>query len=178
MLALSLFYNFFIIGCFSFGGGYSMLGIIEHKVTDEGWMTPSNYLESVSLASVLPGSIGLNISLIVGYKTAGILGATVSGIAILLPSLLFVLMLSKFIKRFQDNSYVRRIFYFLKPVIVGLIFFSAYKFIVSNELISELTFKSFFFCVFTVLSIVTLSKTRISPVYIIVIAGICGYIFI
>ncbi len=103
-MPFQLFILFFIIGTVSFGGGYAMLPVIEREVTSKGWITTTEFTDTVALAGMTPGSIASNSATIVGYKVAGIPGAIISSIAMSLPSLILILVIALFfIKCIQIN---------------------------------------------------------------------------
>ncbi|MFC4023512.1 chromate transporter [Oceanobacillus longus] len=90
MLLFCLFWNFIIIGSLSFGGGYAALPLIDSRVTSQGWMTTEQLTDAISISGMLPGSIGMNAAIFVGYKTAGFVGIIVATIGMILPSFIII----------------------------------------------------------------------------------------
>ena len=91
-----LFITFLKIGFMSFGGGYAMIPIIQHEVEQHAWMTTEHFAQSVAVAGMAPGPIATNTATLIGYKADGIVGAIISTIGMVLPSLVIVLIISSF----------------------------------------------------------------------------------
>ena len=104
MVLWQLFYTFFIIGFVSFGGGYAMIPIIETEVMQHGWMTSEQLTNMIAIAGMSPGPIGANIAVLIGYSTAGLPGAIISTLGILLPSLILVLIVATFLYETSSSS--------------------------------------------------------------------------
>lgn len=131
MIYFLLFYTFFKIGLFGFGGGYAMLSLIQGEVvTNYHWLSPSEFTDIVAISQMTPGPIGINSATYVGYTsvvnagyghTLGILGSITSTIAVVLPSLILMLVISKFFIKYQKHPYVEAVFSGLRPAVVGLL---------------------------------------------------------
>ena len=109
MVFLQLFYTFFKIGLFGFGGGYAMLSMIQGEVvTRYGWLTAQEFTDIVAISQMTPGPIGINSATYVGYTTIadcygtsyGILGSIIATFAVVLPSFLLMLTISKFFLKY------------------------------------------------------------------------------
>ncbi len=177
MIYLQLFWSFFLIGCFSFGGGYAMLPLIDRQITNYGWMTTKDFTDVIALSGMLPGSIGINAATFIGYKTAGLLGALIASISMVLPPLLLIILIGKWFKRFQESPTTIQAFYGIKPAIVGLIIYSAIKFALSIEMITSISWAStglLFIFLFTLLA---LHYRKVSPIITILISALAGIIF-
>lgn len=134
-LFLKLFWTFFIIGLFTFGGGYAVIGIIQSEVVAaKGWITEGVFTDIVAISQMTPGPVGLNCSTYVGYevlKEAGAgqfvscLGSLTASLAIVLPSFIIVLALVKFYAKFHETRTFKTALSALKPVVAGLIGASA-----------------------------------------------------
>ena len=130
MIFLSLSYTFFIIGLFGFGGGYGMLSLIQHSVVVEHhWMTSAEFTNIVAISQMTPGPIGINCATYCGYKTIetatgsmlmGVLGSLTATIALVLPSFILMLAISKLFLKYMHSRSVESIFAGLKPAVVGL----------------------------------------------------------
>lgn len=112
MLFLQLFYTFFKIGLFGFGGGYAMLSMIQGEVvTRYGWLTPQEFTDIVAISQMTPGPIGINSATYVGYTTIaeqygtsmGVLGSCIATFAVVLPSFILMLTISKFFLKYQKH---------------------------------------------------------------------------
>lgn len=130
MVFLQLFYTFFKIGLFGFGGGYAMLSMIQGEVvTRYGWLTAQEFTDIVAISQMTPGPIGINSATYVGYTTIadcygtsyGILGSIIATFAVVLPSFLLMLTISKFFLKYQKHPSVEAVFSGLRPAVVGLL---------------------------------------------------------
>ena len=95
MIYLKLFLEFFHIGLFSYGGGYATLPFLYHIVEKYGWYTTSQLSDMIAISSVTPGPLGVNVATFAGYVTAGILGAFIATVSILLPSIIIVIIITE-----------------------------------------------------------------------------------
>ena len=121
MIFLKLFLEFFHIGLFSYGGGYATLPFLYHLVDKYGWYTTAQLTDMIAISSVTPGPLGVNVATFAGYVSAGILGAFVATVSILLPSIIIVVMISKLLEQFKNNRFVKSVIYSIKPAGCGLL---------------------------------------------------------
>ena len=131
ILYLQLFWTFFVIGSFTFGGGYAMLSLIQAQVVSvHGWISESAFTDIVAISQMTPGPIGINSATYVGYQVienagAGhlmaVLGSATATFAVVLPSFLIVLALVKFYNKFNHNILFEGVMGWLRPAVVGLI---------------------------------------------------------
>ena len=104
MIYFQLFYTFFLIGLFTFGGGYAMIPMIEDQVVGKGWMTDAQLSDFIAISESTPGPFAINISTFVGSQTAGILGAVCSTLGVILPSLIIIILVAIILSKFLKNS--------------------------------------------------------------------------
>ena len=116
MIYLQLFYEFFKIGLFSFGGGYATIPFLFHISEVYNWYSLQELSQITAVASVTPGPVGINAATYAGLKTAGLFGAFVATFAEVLPSLILVIFVSKMLQKFRDNFFVNAIADSLKPI--------------------------------------------------------------
>lgn len=121
MIFLLLGIEFFKIGLFSFGGGYATIPFLYHIAQEYGWYTVDELTQMVAVASITPGPVGINVATYAGLKTAGVLGSLFATVTEMIPSLIFVLIVSKLLKKFSDNFYVKAIISTLKPISCALL---------------------------------------------------------
>ncbi|MFC4101405.1 chromate transporter [Paenibacillus xanthanilyticus] len=121
----ALFLVFLKAGLLSFGGGYSVMPMIEREVTDRGWMASGEYLELTAVAGLSPGPMATNTATMVGYHTAGIPGAIAATAGIVLPSLCIIVLAAAFCAKLSRHKWVRSSFYGLRPIVTGLILYAA-----------------------------------------------------
>lgn len=142
MLLLSLAGTFFVIGLFTFGGGYAMLSLIQTQVvTAHGWLTESAFTDIVAISQMTPGPIGINTATYVGYDVLsgatgshllGILGSATATLAISLPSFLVMLLIVRFYTRFRNNALFEGVMAGIRPTVVGLIAAAAVLLVVNT----------------------------------------------
>ena len=173
MIFLQLFYTFFKIGLFGFGGGYAMLSLIRHEIMDPGWITENMFTDIVAISQMTPGPIGINSATYIGYTATGgtVLGAIVATVSVVLPSFLLVLYTSRFIQKHKDSAVVKGIFFGLRPIVVGLIG-SAALLLMNGENFKEI-YSSVAICV---VAFILAYFVKLHPVVIVFLAGLAGYI--
>lgn len=190
MLFLQLFYTFFKIGLFSFGGGYGMLSVIQGEVVAEhAWLTATEFTDIVAISQMTPGPIGINSATYVGFtavSNAGysqgmaVLGSLLASLGVMLPSFLLMLLISKFLMKYRKHPSVDMVFSVIRPVVVGLIASAALL------LMNEANFGSpatspvqFAISVALFLfAFVGLKRWKLSPILLIVLCGaISGVIY-
>ena len=121
MIYLELFLSFLMIGFTSFGG-MSMVPLINDQMLSHGWMTASEVADIVAIAEMTPGPLGINCATFAGARTAGIPGALVASVGVLVPSLTLAVLAAMFLKRFKESRTLGRAMYGVRPVCIGLIF--------------------------------------------------------
>ena len=175
MLLWELFRSFFFIGAVSFGGGYAMIPVIEAEVSKYEWMTIQQFTDIIALAGMAPGPIAANSAILVGYSTAGITGAVVAALGILLPSIIIVLLVATFFSKLNHYTIVKSIFYGLRPIVTGLIIYGALNFALSNNLITmNVSWHTLSLFVIFNLSLIALLKLNWHPIYVIMLSGLAG----
>ncbi|WP_040204092.1 chromate transporter [Neobacillus jeddahensis] len=175
MVLWQLFKTFLVMGFVSFGGGYAMIPLIETEVTKYGWMTAEKLTNVIAIAGMSPGPIATNSAILIGYSTAGIMGAIVSAIGMLLPSMILVAIVSAFFIKLHHNPIVQSIFYGIKPLVASLIIYASIKFSFSNNLIStELSFLTISSFLIFGLSLLAIMKLKWHPLYVILLSGLVG----
>lgn len=125
MIYFRLIWEFFKIGLFSFGGGYATIPFLYHLSVQYGWYSINELKNMIAVASITPGPVGINIATYAGVNTAGVLGALFATISEMIPSLILVIFVSKLLKKFSENFYVKAIIASLKPISCALLISAA-----------------------------------------------------
>ena len=125
MIFFELFYTFFLIGLFTFGGGYAMIPMIQEQVVGKGWITESNLTDFIAVSEVTPGPFALNISTFVGNTVGGVFGAICATIGVILPSLIIIIIVAIVMNRFMKNKFVQGALNGVKPIVLALILSTA-----------------------------------------------------
>jgi chromate transporter len=121
MIYLELFWEFFKIGLFSVGGGMATLPFLYDVADKTGWFTYAQLADMVAVSESTPGPIGINMATYVGFTVAGIPGAAIATLAIIIPGILIVLIVARTLTKFRGNAVVEAAFYGLRPASTGLI---------------------------------------------------------
>ena len=131
MIFFWLFVTFFKIGLFGFGGGYGMLSLIQNETVEQWhWMTASEFTDIVAISQMTPGPIGINSATYCGYTAIinadystplAILGSATATFALVLPSLILMILISKMFMKYMNTRPVQSVFQGLRPAVVGLL---------------------------------------------------------
>ena len=166
---IQLFISFFKIGLFGFGGGYAILSLIQNEILGHGWITQSELTDIIAISQMTPGPIGINSATYVGYAATGsVWGAVVATIAIVLPSFIIMLILSKFALAVKGNKYMEYALQGLRPTVVGLIAAAALL-LVNRE--NFIDYKSI---IIFVVAFVLSFWARLNPILLMILAGVAG----
>ena len=131
MIFATLFYTFFLIGLFGFGGGYGMLSLIQHEVVfNNQWLTSAEFTNIVAISQMTPGPISINTATYCGYTAVlhntgdiglAVLGSVTATGALVLPSFILMLLISKMFLKYMNTRTMSTIFMGLRPAVVGLL---------------------------------------------------------
>lgn len=188
LLLLQLFYTFFKIGLFGFGGGYAMLSMIQGEVvTRYGWLSAQEFTDIVAISQMTPGPIGINSATYVGYTSLlnagyvhwmGIVGSATATFAVVLPSFLLMLTISKFFLKYQKHPVVESIFSGLRPAVVGLLASAALVLMTAENFSSprEDLFSFAVSCVIFLVAFVGTRRYKVNPILMIVLCGLAGWL--
>ena len=171
MTYLNLFFVFFKVGLFSFGGGYAILPLMQHEVVDiNKWISFKEFMDIVAVSQITPGPISINLATHVGYRIGGTLGSTIATTSVVLPSIIIVSLIVIFLKRFSKLLVVQRIFKSLRVTIVGLILAAGIALFVKENFID---YKSYI--IFALVLIGGL-VFKIGSITLIILSGVAGAI--
>lgn len=121
MIYLILLGEFFLIGLFTFGGGYAMIPLIKELVLKYGWLSENEFYSFIGVCESTPGPIAINMATFIGSQEGGLLGSLCATIGVVLPSFIIILLVTSLLKKFIKNRYVQAFLTGVKPVVVGLI---------------------------------------------------------
>ena len=190
MIFLQLFYTFFKIGLFSFGGGYGMLSVIQGEVvTKHGWLTHTEFTDIVAISQMTPGPIGINSATYVGFTAVhnagysellSVLGSLLASASVMLPSFILMLLISKFLMRYRKHPSVEAVFSVIRLIVVGLIA-SASLLLMNAANFGHPTTQPLQFGIsigLFLFAFVGLKRWRLSPILLIVLCGaISGVVY-
>ena len=173
MILIKLFWEFFKIGAFTFGGGYAMIPLIEKEIVNKyHWLTLEQFTDLIAISEMTPGPVAVNSATFVGYKVAKFWGAVASTLGVILPSFLIIWAIATVFFQFQNNPTVQAAFKGLRPAVLGLIIVAA----LSVGKVSILSgYKSLIIVLGT---IIALSIFKIHPILVLLISAIVGIVFL
>lgn len=172
MALLYLFGVFFRIGLFGFGGGMAMLPLIFQSVQDFGITSQEEFSNLVALSQVTPGPIAVNAATYVGFQYAGIPGAVAATLGVSVPSFILVLVVMKFVEKYNSSRTVQGIFEGIRPATVGLIGAAA-VFVGQTVLVSDGRIE-IIPCIICGISVLLAGKFKWSPIVLVIIMGVIG----
>ena len=172
---LQLFISYLKIGFFGFGGGYAMLSLIHSEVVvHNGWLSNGEFSDIVAISQMTPGPIAINSATYIGYEVAGVLGSVVATIAVCLPALTIMMLLTRFFIKLHDNIYVKGVVAGMKPVVIGMIMAAALLLIFpySDEGRSFIDGWSWVIFIITLI----LSARKVNPILLILFSALIGVV--
>lgn len=190
MIFLQLFYTFFIIGLFGFGGGYGMLSLIQTEtVVHHHWLSTAEFTNIVAISQMTPGPVGINTATYCGYvavHNAGhemamsVLGSAIATFALVLPSLILMILISKMFMKYMNTHPVKSIFKGLRPAVVGLLA-AATLLLCNSDNFSAPSINMWQFCVSLFLFAATFVGTmwiKVNPIRMVCYAAIAGLVLL
>lgn len=132
MIFLSLFFTFFKIGLFTFGGGYGAIPLVTNEVISAGWLTEEEILTFIGISEATPGPFAINIATFVGSSQAGFFGAVCATIGFVMPSFLIIIMVAIILSLFMKSKIVKGALKGIMPVVIGMIFATGIIIILQN----------------------------------------------
>lgn len=190
MVYFELFYVFFYIGLFTFGGGYAMIPLIEEQIDAHAasWGISSSALtDFIAISESTPGPFAINIATFIGSQTGGVLGSILATLGVVLPSFIIILLIAMVMKKIMNNKYVKGGLSRVRPIIIALILATAISFFVKMALYNgqsvdytkAVSFDRASFAIFCIVGLFTLiykkhKKKSLSPILILVISAVLG----
>lgn len=166
---LKIFFSFFKIGLFTFGGGYTMIVMMQREISEKNkWLTHKEFLDYLSLAQASPGPMAVNTAILIGYKQRGIAGGIAGFLGSVLPSFIVLLLVAIFFSEIDNNAYVEKTFKGLRPAVVAMILYSVIVFAKNT--------KKWEYPIFTVIAGIIV--WGVSPIYFILGGVLSGIVYI
>lgn len=170
---LALFVSYLKIGFFGFGGGYAMLSLIHSEVVvRNGWITNGEFTDIVAISQMTPGPIAINSATYIGYEVAGIFGSVVATVAVCLPAMTLMMLITHFFLRLEHNRYVRGVVMGMRPVVVGMIASAALLLILPHDTEGQSFIDGWSWAIFAIALL--LSARKLNPILLIVASGVAG----
>ena len=183
MIYLDLFLGFLRVGMFAFGGAYGAIPLIRDVVLSYGWLSDEMLTYMIAVSESTPGPIMVNLATYVGSSQAGLLGAILATLAVILPSFIIILLIMVALKTLLKNKYVQAILRGLKPCVIGIVLATGVYMILNNcfHLKDGFTFDWKSIALTAVLGAVMFGskpvlKKKTSPILLIVISAVLGVV--
>jgi chromate transporter len=195
MIFLQLFWTFFKIGLFTFGGGYAMIPLVTDEVLSNGWLTYEEVMNFIAIAESTPGPIAVNMATFVGASQGALLGgfgfrllgAICATLGVVLPSFIIILLIATLIKGLLNIAGVKAFLDGVKPVVVGLIIGTAILLILSvmlslSSIGDAVVFDWKSLVIFAIIALThiiykKITTKKISPIILIIISAVLGVVF-
>lgn len=132
MIFLTLFFEFFKIGLFCFGGAFGMIPIIKDVVLKYEWMTEADFYSFVGVCESTPGPIAVNLATYIGSTQGGFLGSLLAVLGVVLPSFIVILLIASILKNLTENKFFKAVMSGIKPIVVALILFTGITFLLET----------------------------------------------
>lgn len=170
MIYWQLFYTFFKIGLFNFGGGYAMISFLQNEVVyKQGWLSTAQFTDMVAISQVTPGPVGINLATFAGYSASGsVWGAAVATLAVCLPSFLLLILAAKFL--FASRTRYAGAWRVLRWAVIGLIAAAALTLCNGENFVD---YKSVLLCAGAFVAVL---KWHAGPVTVLLVSGIVGFL--
>lgn len=168
---IQIFISFFKIGCVAFGGGYTVIPLIEREAIEKRkWITHEELLDMSAISQTLPGAIMVNISTMAGYRAGGIWGAVVATVAAIAPTFIIVLVLTVFFWNYTENPIIKKVFI---GILLGISSLITYSIITMWKKV----IKKYFDIILVLLSTSLLVVFKINVIAVILTAAAAGFIY-
>ena len=185
MIIFELFYTFLIIGLFTFGGGYSMIALIQDEVvTQHGWLTAQEFADILAISQITPGPVGINTATYTGYTAVinsglpewmAVSGAVVASLAVLILPLTLILIVGRWLLKHKDQAPFNVIFKTLRFTVIGLIAAAALSLVTSDTFGVPSLSLHFIASLVIFAAVFALSFwKKVSPILLIVLSGVAG----
>lgn len=183
MIYIDLLLGFLKVGCFAFGGAYGAIPLIRDIVLSYGWLNDEELLYMIAVSESTPGPIMVNLATYIGSSQAGISGAIIATLAVVMPSFLIILLVTVLMKKALKNKYVQALLRGLKPCVIGIVLGMGAFMILKNCFGTlhnvKVDWRAIFITLF-LLAIISsykyLFKKKFSPIMLIIFAAAGGII--
>jgi chromate transporter len=175
---LEIFYTFAKVGLFGFGGGPSMIPLIQVEVVEvRRWLSHAEFLDAFAFGNALPAPIATKLAGYVGYQVAGLLGAIVGLLGITAPTIVAMIVLASFYHRYRENPMLEGFVRGVRPVVIALLVVVVWEFAPSALGQSSEWFMNWPLLLLTILALVLTIRFKVHPALLIVVGGVFGAFF-
>ncbi len=173
MIYLQLFISYLKIGFFGFGGGYSMLSLIQHEVVvNHEWISNAALSDIIAISQMTPGPIAINSATYVGYTVAGFWGSVIATAAVCLPSLTIMVLITRFFLRLKGSNYMECVMTAMRPSVMGMIAAASLLLIFPQDKQGASMIDIWSWILFAAAFVASLRK--VNPINLIILSAIAG----
>lgn len=182
-MIIDLFLGFLKVGCFSFGGAYAAIPLIRDVVLAKGWITDEILSNMIAVAESTPGPVMVNLATYIGAEKAGIPGAAIATLAVILPAFIIILLIMAAFRALLKQPAFRSVLRALTACVIGVIFATGLTMVLNNCVTGEAGFDPTALILTAVLAAalwlprILKMKKKISPILLIGISAILGILF-
>ena len=183
MIYLKLFYEFFKIGLFTFGGGYAMIPLVRDTAINSGWLLADEFSSLLAVCESTPGPVAINMATYIGSLQGGILGSACATLGVVLPSFIIILLIASLLNKLTENKHFKNFIRGVKPVVTALILSTGLLLLVEcigiNIDVKEIDVNLVSIIVFGIVAVLyyivlKVFKKKISSIQIILLAAVLG----
>ncbi len=183
MIYLKLFYEFFKIGLFTFGGGYAMIPLVRDTAINSGWLLADEFSSLIAVCESTPGPVAINMATYIGSLQGGILGSACATLGVVLPSFIIILLIASLLNKLTENKHFKNFIRGVKPVVTALILSTGLLLLVEcigiNIDVKEIDVNLVSIIVFGIVVVLyyivlKVFKKKISSIQIILLAAVLG----
>lgn len=181
-----LFLEFFKTGLFAIGGGLATLPFLYDMADKYDWFTRDMIADMIAVSESTPGPMGINMATYTGFQNMGVLGSIIATVGLVTPSIIIIILVSKFLEKFRDSKYVERTFSTLRPTVTGLIGAAGFSVLAEALFHTEalkngnMDWANFFQpkeCILFVVFFILMNKFDKHPIFYIVLGAVIGIVF-
>ena len=183
MIFLKLFWDFFKVSCFTFGGAYGAIPLIRDMVLGNGWITDERLTYMIAVSESTPGPIMVNLATYIGYDQAGFLGSLIATVGVVLPAYLVILLIVMILQNIIKHPYVQAVLRGLKPCVTGIVLATGLYMVIHNvlPLTSTITVDASALIITAILTgamitVPKFTKKSLSPIALICVSAVLGII--
>ena len=177
MIYLKLFWDFFRVSCFTFGGAYGAIPLIRDMVLGNGWLTDERLSYMIAVSESTPGPIMVNLATYIGSDQAGFFGSLLATFGVVLPAYLVILLIVSILQNAIKNQYVQAVLQGLKPCVTGIVLATGLYMVIHNVLPGNVDLPAL--CITAVLVAIMvlypkITKKKLSPIALILCSAVLG----
>ncbi|MCC7117949.1 MAG: chromate transporter [Anaerolineales bacterium] len=179
-LLWDIFWLFARVALFSWGGGPASLALMQREVVDANWISNEEFADAVAISNALPGPIAPQVSAYVGYKLSGMGGAIIATAGTVLPTTLLMLIMIAYFFNIKDSPAVAAMLKAVRPVVVGLLLWTAYIMAYSVFSVKKLGWGGGLMqnktqALIALVAFALLTLTELNPVWLVVAGAALGF---